>query len=80
MIPCLGGSDGVRERGPERAECRVRSPFSSLDDTNATGKGNLNTEFRNVFFYGQTQQCRSTDCERMQYMCERVCDVLMFSS
>lgn len=31
---CLGGSDGARERGPERAECRVRSPFSSLDDTN----------------------------------------------
>lgn len=50
MVPCLGGSDGARERGPERAECRVRSPFSSLDDTNATGKGNLNTEFRMCYF------------------------------
>ncbi len=70
-VPCLGGSDGARERGPVGAECRVRSPFSSLDDTNATGKGHLcsfivklhvDVQIVNIFVY------------------ERVFDILMFSS
>lgn len=76
-VPCLGGSDGARERGPVGAQCRVRSPFSSLDDTNATGKRNLDAEFRMCSFIVK----RNVDVQIVSiFVYERVFDILMFSS